>query len=61
MKSKAKAKITALFEFSSMGTLKGIFLNAEDEQDQAVLEKGLSRLFRPNYFHLLKRLFRNDQ
>lgn len=58
VKLKAKGVISAVFEFSETGGLKAIYLNAENDQDQIVLEKGLSRLLKPEYFGWLKRLFR---
>jgi len=56
---KAKGRITALFEFNQSGDLKAFFLNAENEQDQKVLQRGLSDLLKPQKFTLLKRLFRS--
>jgi hypothetical protein len=55
--SKAKGKITALFEFYSTSALKGIFLGAESEEDQKILETGLRRILKPSHFEWLKRLF----
>ena len=55
---KAKGKITALFEFSQSGNLKSVFLNAETEHDEAILQRGLSHLLKPEKFSSLKRLFR---
>ena len=55
---KAKSEITAVFQFNPIGDLKTIFLNAESEQDQKVLQRGLSDLLKPQKFTLLKRLFR---
>ena len=56
---KAKSEITAVFQFNPIGGLKTIFLNAESEQDQKVLQRGLSDLLKPQKFTLLKRLFRS--
>jgi hypothetical protein len=56
---KAKSEITAVFQFNPIGDLKAIFLNAENEQDQKVLQRGLSDLLKPQKFTLLKRLFRS--
>jgi hypothetical protein len=50
MRSNAKGRITALFEFTSTVTLKGVFLNAGSEADQAILQKGLSDLLKPQKF-----------
>lgn len=58
---KAKGRITALFEFSEAGKLMGIFLNSQNDEDQTILEKGLSDLLRPQKFNLLKRLFRSNR
>jgi len=55
---KARGRVTALFEFSQSGNLKSIFLNAETEHDEAILQHGLSNLLKPDKFSLLKRLFR---
>ena len=55
---KAKNRITAVFEFSPNGNLRAVFLNAENENDEAILQHGLSRLLQPQKFTLLKRLFR---
>ena len=55
---KAKGRITAVFEFSQTGRLKGIFWNAESEEDQAILERGLARLLKPNCLDWLRRLFK---
>ena len=55
---KAKEKISALFEFTQTGRLKAIFLNAENEGDQKILEQGLFVLLKPKKFSSLKRLFR---
>jgi len=54
---KAKSKITAVFEFSQSGNLKAVFLNAENEHDQQVLQKGLSNLLKPQRFEWVRRLF----
>ena len=54
---KAKGRITALFEFNQSGDLKAFFLNAENEQDQKVLQRGLSDLLRPGKMGLVRRLF----
>jgi hypothetical protein len=55
---KANEKISVLLEFSQAGNLKGIFLNANTEYDQIILQRGLSDLLKPEKFSLLKRLFR---
>jgi len=56
---KAKSEITAVFQFNPIGDLKAIFLNAENENDEAILQRGLSNLLKPQKFTLLKRLFRS--
>ncbi|MFH1147470.1 MAG: hypothetical protein V1736_07160 [Pseudomonadota bacterium] len=53
----ARAKITAILEFTPSGYLKTVFLNAETEQDEAVLERAVSRLINPSHFGWLRRLF----
>jgi len=54
---KAKSEITAVFQFNPIGDLKAIFLNAENEHDEAVLQRGLSNLLRPGKMGLVRRLF----
>jgi hypothetical protein len=54
---KAKGGISALFEFNSTGNLKTICLNAESQEDQKILEKGLAKLFKPNCIEWIRRLF----
>jgi hypothetical protein len=54
---KARGRISGLFEFNSTGGLKTIFLNAESEQDQKVLQRGLSDLLKPQRFEWIRRLF----
>jgi len=54
---KAKGRITALFEFNQSGDLKAFFLNAENENDEAILLSGLSNLLRPEKMGLVRRLF----
>lgn len=50
-------KLTAQFEFTSSGYLKAILLNADNEKDQATLEKALDRLLNPCHFSWIRRLF----
>jgi len=57
LKRKATGKLTAVFEFNRYGNLKAIYLSSENDQDQAVLVKGLAEILRPNK-SLLKRIFR---
>ena len=40
-------KLTALFEFDKSGKLKAVFLNSQDDQGQAILEKALQRILKP--------------
>jgi len=54
---KAKNRVTAVFEFSPNGNLKAVFLNAENENDQKVLQRGLSDLLKPQRFEWIRRLF----
>lgn len=53
----ARSGISAIFQFSKSGALKSIYLNAEGEADQKILERGLNDLLRPQKFNLLRRLF----
>jgi hypothetical protein len=55
---KAIGKISALFEFLETGQLKSVFLNAQDERDQVILEKSLYLLLGPQKFNFFKRLLR---
>ena len=55
---KSSEKITALFEFNDYGHLKGVFLNADNERDQRILEKGLTDLLKAQKLSLLKKLFK---
>ena len=57
MNLEAKANITAYFQFNRFGRLIGVFLNAENEEDQKILEKGLFRFLKPGHLNILKRLF----
>ena len=54
---KASNRITALFEFTSTGGLKAVFLNAENEHDELILQHGLSHLLKVEKMGLIKRLF----
>lgn len=54
---KAKQNISAVFEFNNIGNLKTIFLNAENENDQKILEKALRQIFKPYFFDRLRELF----
>jgi hypothetical protein len=55
---KTKGKISAVFEFTSNGRLKSVFLNSETEEDQRILEAGLLALLKPEKFSSFKKLFR---
>jgi len=53
-------KLTARFEFTETGDLRAIYLNAGNDDEQAVLEQALSRLLKPepdNLFTRIKSLF----
>lgn len=52
-----KEKLSVVFKFSQTGRLKAIFLNAETDRDQAILEKALDRLIKTTHFSWLRRLF----
>lgn len=56
--TKAKEKITAVFEFNQNGYLKSIFLNSQGERDQLILERGIERLMKPSYLGWVRRLFK---
>jgi len=51
-------KLSAQFEFTETGYLKAILLNAGNEKDQAILERALDRLFKPDHYRWIRRLFR---
>jgi len=53
----SERKLSAVFEFSKTGYLKAILLNAENEKDQATLERALDRLVRPQHVGWIRRLF----
>jgi hypothetical protein len=53
-----ETKLSAQFEFTKTGYLKAILLNAESEKDQATLERTLDRLFKPDHYGWIKRLFK---
>jgi len=54
---KSKGSISALFQFNQFGNLKGVFLNSETEDDQEILQKGLSELLKPAKFSFIRALF----
>jgi len=56
---KTNGKLSILFEFTKTGRLKAIFLNAENDRDQALLERCLDRLIRPNQFSWLNKLLQS--
>jgi len=51
-------KLSAVFEFTKSGYLKAILLNACSEADQATLDRALDRLFKPQHFGWIRRLFK---
>lgn len=53
-----KTKITANLEFSETGYLKAVYINAETDGEQAMIERALDRLIKPGHFSWIKRLFR---
>lgn len=53
-----ETKLSAQFEFTETGYLKAILLNAGSEKDQATLERALDRLFKPDHYRWIKRLFK---
>lgn len=56
----SSARITAQLEFSETGYLRAVYLNAETDGDQAILEKALFRLLKPDHVSLIRRLFRRE-
>ena len=57
----SEPKLTAQFEFTENGYLKAVLLNAENEKGQATLERALDRLFKPDHFRWVKRLFKGGR
>lgn len=54
---RAQRSISAVFQFNQVGEVKRVYLNAENDLDQKVLEKGLQKLIKPWWFQkFLKRL-----
>jgi hypothetical protein len=53
----SKNNLSVIFKFSESGRVKAIFLNAETDRDQAILEKALDRLIKTTHFSWLRRLF----
>ena len=43
-RQRAKSEISALLKFTQTGKFKGIFLNAENEEDQRILWRGIEKL-----------------
>ncbi len=58
--TKSKNPISAVFEFSKLGNVKSIFLNSSTEEDEKILQKGLSQLLKPEKLDFLRGLFRSD-
>ena len=54
------AKITATMIFSETGYLKSILLNAQNSGDEAVLEKALDRLLKPDHIGWIRRIFKRS-
>lgn len=55
---KSSAKISVTMEFTSNGYLQSILLNAQNEGDEAVLDRALNRLLKPDHFAWMRRLFK---
>lgn len=51
-------KISVVLEFTRTGFLKAVLLNAPDDERQIILQRSLDRLFKPQHFSWLRRLFR---
>ena len=58
MKNEPEKKLSVVFEFSESGYLRSILLNAPNESAQKTLEAAMNRLFKPNHFAWVRRLFR---
>ena len=58
MRQAANETITATFQFNRYGQPLSVFLNAENENDQAVLQRALDRLLRPQNISWLNRILR---
>ena len=54
-----RGEITATFRFNRYGQPTWILLNAETESDQAVLQRALNRLVKPQHVSWLKRIVRS--
>lgn len=54
---KSSARISVTMEFTSTGYLQSVLLNAQNDGDEAVLDKALNRLIKPGHFAWVRRLF----
>lgn len=54
---KAKENLSAVLTFNRYGLLMGIFMNSQEEADQAILMKGLRLLLGPDK-ELLKKILK---
>ena len=57
MKHLSDKTISILIVFYKTGRLKAVHLNADNDRDQATLERCMRGLFKSNYLGWLKRLF----
>jgi len=55
---KSSARISVTMEFTSTGYLQSVLLNAQSDGDEAVLDRALNRLLKPDHFSWVRRLFR---
>lgn len=60
-KERAGSSISAVLKFSQTGRLHTIYLNANSERDQVILQKGLRQLLRPGWFERVKGMFTNGK
>lgn len=50
-------KLSALIQFSQTGELRRIFINAENDGEEKLIKKALSKLIRTNFLSWITRLF----
>ncbi len=55
---KPSARISVTMEFTATGYLQSVLLNAQNDGDEATLDKALNRLIKPGHFSWVRRLFK---
>lgn len=55
---KPSVRISVTMEFTSTGYLQSVLLNAQNDGDEATLDKALNRLLKPGHFSWVRRLFK---